>query len=240
MRINDGQPPIYLQLREVIREKIEDGEYVPGTAIPSENALADMYHVNRLTVRSAIDALVTEGLLKPVRGKGIFVVGGKVARDLESLGGFSQMMRSHNKQPKIRVLQKSFRCAGEKYGKIFGIDENEMVYAIRRLCCADNEPVSLEEIFVPTAIVPQIEDIDLSVFSMSEVYQFYNIRPVLAKQTLEIVTLSQNDARLLGIHKNQAVFLFEYISSDKNGRVIEFSHCYTRGDKCDFTVHFQR
>ena len=59
MRINDGQPPIYLQLRKVIREKIEDGEYVPGTAIPSENALADMYHVNRLTVRSAIDALVT-------------------------------------------------------------------------------------------------------------------------------------------------------------------------------------
>ena len=63
--------PIYLQLREVVRSKIEDGEYAPGTAIPSENLLASTYGINRLTVRSAIDALVNEGLLKRVQGKGV-------------------------------------------------------------------------------------------------------------------------------------------------------------------------
>ena len=87
----DYQSPIYLQLREVVRAKIEDGEYPPGTAIPSENVLAETYGINRLTVRNAIDALVKEGLLKRVQGKGVYVMV-KFERDLEVLGGFSQTM----------------------------------------------------------------------------------------------------------------------------------------------------
>ncbi|MEG2288028.1 MAG: GntR family transcriptional regulator, partial [Ruthenibacterium sp.] len=62
--------PIYLQLREIVRNKIEDGEYLPGTAIPSENELADTYGIHRITVRNAVDALVNEGMLRRVQGKG--------------------------------------------------------------------------------------------------------------------------------------------------------------------------
>ena len=52
--------PLYIQLREIIRGKIEDGEYQPGTAIPSENQLAEAYGLNRLSVRSAVEALETK------------------------------------------------------------------------------------------------------------------------------------------------------------------------------------
>ena len=86
----DYKSPIYLQLREVVRGKIESGEYPPGMAIPSENELSDMYGVNRLTVRNAIDALVKEGLLKRIQGKGAFVVGDRIERDLDWLSGFRQ------------------------------------------------------------------------------------------------------------------------------------------------------
>ena len=81
----DYKSPIYLQLREVVRNKIEEGEYPPGTAIPSENELSEMYGVNRLTVRNAMDALVNEGLLKRIQGKGVFVVGNRIERDLDTL-----------------------------------------------------------------------------------------------------------------------------------------------------------
>lgn len=62
--------PLYIQLREVIRSKIEEGEYPPGTAIPSENQLAETYGLNRISVRSALAALENEGLIKVVQGKG--------------------------------------------------------------------------------------------------------------------------------------------------------------------------
>ena len=75
--------PLYLQLRELIRGKIENGEYLPGTAIPSVGALAETYGIHRLSVRSAVSALIGEGLLKAVQGKGIFVVGDKLEQELE-------------------------------------------------------------------------------------------------------------------------------------------------------------
>ena len=84
--------PIYLQLREIIRNRIEEGEYLPGTAIPSENKLAETYGINRLTVRNAVDTLVNEGVLQRVQGKGVFVVGDKYEENLEEHGGFVSML----------------------------------------------------------------------------------------------------------------------------------------------------
>lgn len=113
-RENNYKAPIYLQLREVIRTKIEDGEYPPAMAIPSENELADTYGINRLTVRNAIHALVGEGLLKRVQGKGVYVVGKKMERDLETLGGFTQTIREKNALPSTKILVKARRHAGTK------------------------------------------------------------------------------------------------------------------------------
>lgn len=234
------QSPIYLQLREVVRNKIEEGEYLPGTAIPSENALAEMYGINRLTVRNAIDALVYEGMLIRVQGKGVFVVGDKVERDLDTLGGFTQTMKDKHKAPKVKVLNKSIRKAGDKFSLLFHIDPEEDIYYVKRICYADEEPFSLEEIFIPHHVVPKLDGIDLSIFTIYEVYDFYGIKLKEAYQTLDIAKLNQKDARMLGIDASLPVFLFECTSYDEKNHVIEFARTYTRGDKCDFTVRFQR
>lgn len=232
--------PIYLQLREIIRTKIEEEEYLPGMAIPSENELADIYGINRLTVRNAIEALVNEGSLVRVQGKGVFVVGRKVERDLETLGGFTQTMSSKNTKPSIKILTKVLRRAGEKYSLVFGIKPEDEIYYIKRICSADGEPVSLEEVFIPKYIVPKLEGIDLNLFSIYEVYDFYDIKLKRAWQTLDLVQLEQRDAKMLGIDTSLSVMLFECTSYDDKERVIEFARTYTRGDKVNFNVHFSR
>lgn len=234
------QSPIYLQLREVIRNKIEDGEYLPGMAIPSENDLADTYGINRMTVRNGIDALVSEGILKRVQGKGVYVVGNKVERDLETLGGFTQTMKEKNTEPYTKVLTKVLRKAGDKYSLVFGINPDDDIYYIKRICSADGEPISLEEIFIPKYVVPKLEGIDLGVFSIYEVYDFYGIKMTRAWQTLDLTKLEPRDARMLGIDANLSVMLFECTSYDDKERVIEFTRNYTRGDKCNFNVHFNK
>lgn len=233
----DYLAPVYIQLREVVRSKIEDGEYAPGTAIPSENMLAEIYGVNRLTVRSAIDALVSEGLLKRVQGKGVYVMA-KYERDLEALGGFSQTMKEQQVSSGKKILQRGQRVAGEKYASILHIHEDDPIYYIKRLDYADNEPIAVQEIFTPYHLVPNVEEIDLSVFSMFEIYRFYGINPARAWQVLDLARLPQSEARMLNIHKEQAVFLFSCVTYDEKETVIEYSRSYTRGDKCNFTVHF--
>ena len=90
MNTVDYRSPVYLQMRELIRSRIAEGIYQPGGSIPSENELAAEFEINRLTVRSAVEILVKEGLLKRVQGKGVYVTGGKIEQDVGDLKGFTR------------------------------------------------------------------------------------------------------------------------------------------------------
>ncbi len=233
----DYKSPIYLQLREVVRNKIEEGEYPPGTAIPSENELSETYGVNRLTVRNAMDALVNEGLLMRIQGKGVFVVGNRIERDLDTLSGFRQTLNERNARPDTKILAKIRRKAGKKYARIFNIGEDDDIFYVRRLNSANGEPIAVEHTFVPASKVPKLDGIDLGVFSLYEVYGFYDVNPVRAYETLDLIALEARDARMLDVEPGQTVLLFTCYTYDKSDDVIEYTTSYTRGDKCSFTVH---
>lgn len=233
-------PPIYLQIREIVRNNIEEGVYPPGTAIPSENDLADTYGSDRHQVRNAIDALVHEGLLKRVPGKGVYVLSGKMERNLDDLQGFTQTMLEDHVVPSFKIMAKTPRKAGMKYSILFGIRPEDQIYYVKRVCYANSEPVSLEEIIIPHYVVPKLGGIDLTVFSIYEVYNMYGIKVDRARQTLDIVHPDQNDARMLDLEPGMPVMLFQCTTYDDLGRVIEFDRNYARGDKCNFSVRFNR
>ena len=233
----DYKSPFYLQLREVVRAKIEEGEYPPGMAIPSENELSDTYGVNRLTVRNALDALVAEGLLKRIQGKGAFVVGNRLERDLDTLTGFRQTILERDAEPGTKILAKTRRKAGGKFARIFNIGEDDDIFYVRRLNSANGEPVSVEHTYIPAAKVPKRDGIALGVFSLYEVYGFYGVSPVRAYETLDIASLEARDARMLGIDPSQRVLLLTCYTYDKSDEVIEYTCGYTRVDKCSFKVH---
>ncbi|MFK9093816.1 GntR family transcriptional regulator [Bacillus salipaludis] len=227
-------------MREIIRTKIEDGDFLPGTAIPTEHELAETYGINRLTVRSGITALVNEGLLKRIQGKGVYVLGEKNEQDLETLEGFSQMVRKKNAEPSFHILTKSSRNAEHKFSKIFGIDPDDKIFYIKRVDYIDKEPYSLEEIYIPHYVVPELEEIDLTVFSIFEIYDFYHIKMSYSQQTLDLSQLDQSDARFLDIDASTPLLLFTNKSYNESEKVIEYSRSYTRPDKANYKVHFKR
>ena len=209
--------PLYLQLRELIRGKIEGGEYPPGTAIPSVGTLAETYGIHRLSVRSAISALIGEGLLKSVQGKGIFVVGDKLERDLETVGGFRQNMQA---KPESRVLVKALRPAGVVYGALLGCAPGEPVHYIKQVSYVSGEPVSQEETYIPEALLPNLKQVDLGVFSVYEALEFYGIRVARREQSLEITELDPMDARLLNVEPGRGVLVLSSVSYDEEGRAV--------------------
>lgn len=69
-----GAPPLYLQISEILRNKILTKEYAFDTIIPSETELQGMYQVSRITARQAIQELEKDGLVSRARGKGTVVI----------------------------------------------------------------------------------------------------------------------------------------------------------------------
>lgn len=232
----NAKSPLYLQLREVVRDRIESGEYAPGCPIPSESSLAKTYGVNRLTVRSALDALVEEGMIKRVQGKGAFVVGTRVERDLDNLTGFHQAIEGSSANPGVRILEKSRRKAGSVYAKHLGIDRDDDIFFIKRLDTVNGTPISVEYIYIPSDLVPNLLDIDLDVFTLYDVYGFYDTVPVRAYQTLDVVHLEPRIARALDVGSCKDALMFTCLSYREDGRAMEFMRSFNRCDTCFFTV----
>ncbi|MEP4485389.1 GntR family transcriptional regulator [Marinobacter alexandrii] len=72
---NDNQP-IYKQLRDMVVDRIMDGTFPEGEAVPSVRQVATDYQINHLTVGKAYQELVDTGLLEKRRGLGMFVTSG--------------------------------------------------------------------------------------------------------------------------------------------------------------------
>lgn len=231
---------MYLRIRKTIRDRICTGYYAPGSMIPSEHDLAEEFGTTRLTIRSAIDVLVDAGLIKRVQGKGAFIpTSGAVALPNSTRqSGFRERARLSHARATVRILARSKRPAGPFYARIFGIDEADLLYSIRRLNSLDDEPVSIEQTLIPLCLFEGIEDIDVSVFSLYETYAMYGHRVALAQEKLDIEALSARDASLLDMDAGDLALVLECISYDEQNRPIEYAISLNRGDRRTYTYRY--
>jgi DNA-binding GntR family transcriptional regulator len=81
--------PLYAQLKDLLIERVESGEYEPGSRIPSELQLCEELGLSRPTVRQAISELVSEGTLSIVKGRGTFVAAAPEKIDIRGFTAFT-------------------------------------------------------------------------------------------------------------------------------------------------------
>jgi len=237
---NDYKKPLYQQLRDVIRNKIMAGEYAPGTAIPSENELANMYGVHRLTVRNTIEILVDEGLLVTRQGSGIYVVGEKKQMNIDQFPGYKKSLKDTGTTEKAKVMVNSPRIAGPFYSKLFNIKEDDQIHYVNRLLQTDYSPVSEEKFYIPFSVIPNLDLIDFSIFSAYEVLDFYHIDIYRTVEKLEVVYVDLKMAKRLKIKEENPVFLFNVVGYGETGTAIFSYESYTRADKSEFVISYSR
>src|SRR5262249_49923700 len=79
--------PLYYQLQEILKERIESGEWAPGDALPPELQLARLYGVSRVCVRQALAILEDDREIERVQGRGTFVAQRKLTHRPTGLVG---------------------------------------------------------------------------------------------------------------------------------------------------------
>src|SRR6202789_3052661 len=93
-----GNLPLYQELQRVLRRAIDSRVLGPDDALPSERDLATDFAVSRITVRKALDGLVSDGLLVRRQGSGNFV-SARVDKNFALLTSFSEDMRARGRTP---------------------------------------------------------------------------------------------------------------------------------------------
>ncbi|MFG1698391.1 GntR family transcriptional regulator [Nonomuraea sp. NPDC049309] len=209
-RIDPDSPvPKYFQLREILLDLIDSDELSIGAAIPSERELCQRFGLSRMTVRQAVDHLVSEGRLHRVPGKGTFVARPKIELALQ-LTSFTEDMRARGMVPGSRDLDRRIVRASAHLAKELGIQPGEEVHFIERLRTADGEPLSIERAHIPVKLAPDLADYDLSDKSLYELLERrYGLVMDAGELTIDGGLADPSDADLLKLPRGGAVLLLQ-------------------------------
>jgi GntR family transcriptional regulator len=223
---------------EFIRDQVLDllETLDPGSAIPPERVLCERFGVSRMTLRRAVDDLVREGFLERQHGRGTFVAVPKIAQPL-TMTSFTEDMRRRGFAPASRTLSLTRVSAGAPLGRRLEISPAATVLQIRRLRLADNQPMAIETLHVPEALVPGLTAADLVDTSFYELLDLrYGFVIASGRQTIEPTVTNEEESELLGVPVHSPAFLFERTTRVQHGTVIEFVRSVYRGDRYQFEV----
>ncbi|WP_420329835.1 GntR family transcriptional regulator [Mycolicibacterium aromaticivorans] len=216
--------PLYYQLSQAIEAAIRSGELAPGDRFENELALAKRLTLSRPTTRRAIQELVDKGLLVRKRGVGTQVVQNPVHRRVELTSLFDDLSRA-GQDPTTQLLEYHVGPPNEDVARELSLAEGREVACIKRLRCANGEPLALMTNYLPVEIAPDAEELERSGLYQSLRGRGVHIR--LASQRIGARAASRSEARLLDEKPGAPLLTMDRTAFDDSGRAVEFgTHCY--------------
>lgn len=193
--------PLYDQIRALLIQSLEAGEWKPGEAIPPETDLASRFGVSQGTVRKALDALVAENLLLRRQGKGTFVA--------SHVGPSNQhrfLRLAPDEGPKVAPLSTLIDLTRDKAAPLIAralqLRAGSAVIRFRRLLTFAGRPLILDEMVLPSARFPRLTFAQL-VSRTGSIYGFYEeefgVRMIRAEERLRAVSAGADAFEHLGV-----------------------------------------
>ena len=236
---SDGSAgPLYLQLSRRIDAAIEAGELKPGDNLPPEREMATLTGLSRVTVRKAVQALVEAGKLVQRQGSGTFVAPRveRLEQALSLLTSFSEDMARRGRVSRSVWLHRAGHAPAPEEMMVLGLTAKDRVARLERVRLADEVPLAIERAALSTAILPEPETVDASLYAALAKRGFH---PVRAVQRISAANLNARDASLLEVPVGAAGLRIERISYLPSGRVVEFTRSLYRGDAYDFAAELR-
>ena len=229
---DQGRAPLYQQLQRALRDAITENRLAADEALPPERDLAGEFGVSRITVRKALDARMHEGLLTRRQGAGTFVAA-RVEKSFSKLSSFTEDMISRGRRPESVWLSRSAGAVTPEESLTLGLSPGAQVYRFNRIRYADSSPMALEYSTVPGFCLPSETAVEESLY---DALDKHGARPARALQRLRAVLFTAERARLLGVPDGSPGLLIERRGFLRDGRAVEFTQSYYRGDAYDFVA----
>ncbi len=196
----DLPQPLHARLRDALRASILEGRLAPGSKLPSEAELQATHGVSRITVRHALSALQSDGLIVKQHGKGAFVSRSGASPGLDRLEGLHEALAGDSRAITNRRLSLKLLKAPSKVATALGMATGAPVHQLRTLRYLAREPLSLNVSWLLPALGERLVRIDLSRRDLVEVFEREGgLRVGSADVEIGAVAAGAAEARLLGV-----------------------------------------
>lgn len=227
----DGRTLKHVQVREYVRSLVTGS--APGAPAPSERELVHQFGVARMTVRQAMDALVVEGLLERIPGRGTFVA--RPRRSASRIIGFTEEMQRRGLVAASQTLLARREQAGPGVARALNLTEGDAVIHWRRLRLADDQPMCLEDAYLNEILLPGFLQSALPT-SLYDSFEARGLRPAWAEDSISADGCTAEEAVHLGLDPGAPV-LRHSRRALAGEKVLEVSRSVYRADR--FTLWVQ-
>lgn len=230
--VNRDHPlPLYYQLMQDLRSRIEQGDWQPGDLVPSERELCETHAISRMTVRRALAELTHEGLLRRDPGRGTFVAQPKIRKPLSRLNSFTEEMWARGKQAGAQILRLEEIPAKPLVAGMLAIQIEQKVILVERLRLTDGEPVAIEasHLWFDGCQALLRENLTGSIYRLLR--EHFGLVPTRALEEIEAGACGTQEARLLHIAHSKPVLMIRRQTFDQQGRPFEYVESVYRADK---------
>ena len=230
------QGPQYKRIEQALRERI--ASLRPGDRLPSDAELTTEFAVSRMTARNAMQRLAEDGLIERQPGRGSFVAVPPTHRRANRLMTFSQEMRRRGLTPSSRLLVREARPAASSEASSLDIATGDRVVFLRRLRCADGQPIALESSVLLGICESAVMAADLEGGSLHEALARGGLILRRGSGTIVAAGATAEDARLLLMRLGEPLLVERRVITDNHGRAIEATESRYPADRYALDVQF--
>lgn len=201
-----------------------------GARLPGERDLAKKWHVARMTLRRATDVLAAEGLVDRRHGSGTYVLPRPCVRIL-GLTSFTRDMRQRGMVPSTTVIAFNYGSADDEIAAALAVPVGTDIVYFTRLRRADDAPMAVETVWLPTEVVPNLRSSELSGSFYSLLERRYQCAPVSARVNIEPALPPEPVRDSLATGPSDPCLRIRVTSSGLRGQIFMYSIGYYRGDR---------
>lgn len=227
--------PLYQQIKGLILQSLQSGEWKPGEAIPSEMELAARFRVSQGTVRKAIDELAAGNLVVRRQGKGTFVATHaeqqvqyrflRLVPDTGDAGSEGPAQRDILECRRVR--------ASAEMARLLALRSGDAMAQVRRVLSFGGTPTILEDLWLPGAPFKGLSTERLSAWRGPTYAMFeleFGVRMVRAQEKIRAVAADAQQAALLKVARGTPLLSVERISFTYNDVPMELRRGLYRTD----------
>lgn len=209
--------------------------------LPTEAELSQSFDVSAGTIRQALAALVDEGLLTRMAGKGTFVSRIDGWRSFDRFFGFRGGMGADDKfVPDIQVLESYITDdVSSDIRTALGLKEGKSVFVLRRLLRQDDLPVCVISSYLPYHLVPGIEKSDLTQRLYPLLERDFGRHVVRATEILGAGAADKICSDILGIKKASPIITIDRMVHTYKDIVLEYRQTVGRNDKFRYRIRLR-
>jgi GntR family transcriptional regulator len=235
----DNPIPLYLQVADILRGRINRREWPAGTLIPTLEALAEEFKVARVTARQAVQLLTREGLLSPRRGYGTEVTQGGESPKAVVMKTTLDSLASMYESTSAKMLTSDESHAMPSVEPGIGKLGSSYVY-MRRLHFTEGKPYAVIDLYLLQDVFQRAPDEFRSRAVIPQLLRMKrSVRIERAHQTMSIGAADQESARLLEVRVGTPVALVTRVFLDRNEQILYYAEVIYRGDWVKWEIELQ-